>query len=402
MSRLLAVTLLSLFFAAPVGAQTLTVFHDPTNTGTNPGAPGTLPIGPGNTPINLFYTGGPNPTPDPNLRCNTPGNHEVCALDWLMTATGGVSIQPGSWTAAPGSDWVVRNDSATTCQGNGGNPLIGEGYPTPTKIGTLLVTANGPGTVQLTYQAVNSGLNLVSGTPTVLVIAGGVNDFDGDLVLDPDDSCPTVANIGDPDNDGVDNACDNCSDLANPAWPVASSTANRHRTGGGIAGGVYRGQLDDDVDGRGNRCDFDYNQGPVGIGGPDNAMMQVALGNPAAIPPIPARNISQNNCGTAGTSACGIHDNNENAAGIGGPDNALLQGLLTAATTNQNGNPLRHCGLRGAAPTFFGTMCSTNPNQPCCSPFSRPLGGAPGPFLNKAICLNATGVGAPQRCVYAN
>ncbi len=227
-------------------------------------------------------------------------------------------------------------------------------------------------------------------------------ELDGDGIPDELDTCPTVFNIGDPDGDGVDNACDNCSDLPNPAWPVASSTANRHRTGGGIAGGVYRGQLDDDVDGRGNRCDFDYNQGPVGIGGPDNAMMQVALGNPAAIPPIPARNISQNNCGTAGTSACGNYDNTESSAGIGGPDNALLQALLLAGTVNQNGNPLRHCGLRGGAPGFLGTLCSVNANQPCCSPFSRPLGGAPGPTLNKAICLNATGAGAPQRCVYAN
>ncbi|MGH2688215.1 MAG: hypothetical protein ACRDKW_05345, partial [Actinomycetota bacterium] len=95
----------------------------------------------------------------------------------------------------------------------------------------------------------------------------GLGDFDGDLVCDPVDSCPTVPDLGaDPDGDGVDEACDNCRDLPNPAWPVANSTANRHRTGGGVAGGVYRGQLDDDVDGRGNRCDMDYNQAQTVVG----------------------------------------------------------------------------------------------------------------------------------------
>jgi hypothetical protein len=221
----------------------------------------------------------------------------------------------------------------------------------------------------------------------------GIGDFDADGVCDPTDTCPTVPDIvgalADPDGDGVNNACDNCRDVSNPAWPVANSTANRHRTGGGIAGGVYRGQLDDDVDGRGNRCDFDYNQAAIAVGAPDTALMVTALGPPA-------RNISQNNCGPAGLSACGIHDNNENAAGIGAPDSALLFSLLAggAATTGLNNSPNRHCGVTPAQ------TCGQNANQPCCSPFSRALGSVPGPVLNKAICLNATGVGAPQRCVF--
>jgi hypothetical protein len=223
---------------------------------------------------------------------------------------------------------------------------------------------------------------------TPVAVVQSLADFDADCVPDDIDSCPTIPNLGeDRDQDEVDEACDNCRDLPNP--PFTGSTANRHRTGGGTGG---FGQLDDDVDGRGNRCDFDYNQAAIAVGAPDTALMVTALGPPA-------KNISQNDCGPSGTSACGIHDNNENAAGIGAPDSALLFALLGGppGTTNLNNSPNRHCGVTPAQ------TCGANPNQACCSPFSRPLGGPViPPTLGKAICLNATGAGAPQRCVYAN
>lgn len=42
------------------------------------------------------------------------------------------------------------------------------------------------------------------------IIVGSVNDFDGDGIMDSEDSCPSVKNINlDEDDDGVDDSCDN-------------------------------------------------------------------------------------------------------------------------------------------------------------------------------------------------
>lgn len=220
--------------------------------------------------------------------------------------------------------------------------------------------------------------------PFIQLSAVGWRDSDGDGVPDFSDSCPTVTNAGsDPDGDGVDQACDNCRDLPNP--PFTGATTNRHRTGGGTIG---LGQLDDDVDGRGNHCDLDFNQAQAGVGDPDTQLMVAAL--------MAGRSVSGNLCGPAGTSACGIHDLNGAQAGIGDPDTQIFEALLQAGTVDLNASPNRHCGVTPAQ------RCSQNANQACCSPFSRPLGSTPGPTLGKVICLNATGVGAPQRCVHAN
>jgi hypothetical protein len=87
-------------------------------------------------------------------------------------------------------------------------------------------------------------------------------NFDADAEGDVCDSCPTVVNAGgDPDGDGVDAACDTCTLAPNP--PVALA-ANRSS---------ISGQHDDDLDGRGNVCDFNYdNLGSVITAGDFNAM----------------------------------------------------------------------------------------------------------------------------------
>jgi hypothetical protein len=363
------------------------MFHDPTGTGTDPGAPGVIPIGGGPVTVQLYYTAGSIP-PIAGQECTGTVGNAVCGVDFLITTTGGVQILQDTWV--PDGDWVVNNTSISQIRGNGGVFDVGAGYNGADRMGSFQIQAVSPGALQLVgVNYVYSGFQLLpmGSPPKDLMVAGG-DDFDLDMIPDAGDSCPTVPNIGDSDLDGVDDACDNCRDLANPPWTGA--TTNRHRTGGGTGG---LGQLDDDVDGRGNRCDFDYTQSAIAVGAPDTALMVAALGNP---PLVPAKNISQNDCNPAGTTACGIFDNSESAAGIGAPDAALLTGILTAGTTSLNSAPLRHCGVTPAQ------TCSQDPNQACCSPFSRPIGSVPPPTLNKAVCLNATGAGAPQRCVYAN
>jgi hypothetical protein len=74
----------------------------------------------------------------------------------------------------------------------------------------------------------------------------------------------------------------------------------------------------------------------------------------------------------------------------------MLSAILATGALSLNAAPNRHCGVESAQ------TCGQNPNQACCAPFSRPIGSVPGPTLGKAICRNATGASAPQRCVFAN
>ncbi|MGH7342156.1 MAG: thrombospondin type 3 repeat-containing protein, partial [Candidatus Rokuibacteriota bacterium] len=216
----------------------------------------------------------------------------------------------------------------------------------------------------------------VDNCPTV--VNAGQENFDGDARGDACDSCPTIVDDGtDSDSDGVGQACDTCIDKPNPRF--TGNTSNRT---------LVSGQLDDDADGRGNACDMDYNQGQTVVGAPDTNLMVAAL--------TTGRSVNDNLCGPSGTSACGIHDHNQGQTAIGAPDTNLLVGLLNSGNTALNLSPNRHCGVTPAA------LCSVNPDQPCCSPFSRAIGSVPGPTLGKSICQDATGVGAPQRCAFAN
>ncbi len=81
-------------------------------------------------------------------------------------------------------------------------------------------------------------------------------DLDADGLLDTTDRCPTMfdASAVDSDGDGVGDVCDTCSAAPNPVF--AGSLTNRT---------VVSDQLDDDADGRGNACDFDYNNAGLSI-----------------------------------------------------------------------------------------------------------------------------------------
>ncbi len=102
-------------------------------------------------------------------------------------------------------------------------------------------------------------------------------DFDEDGVGDACDSCLTIANSGtDPDMDGVDQACDTCSLQPNPG--VAGLLAGRT---------LVSSQPDDDADGRGNACDFDYDQIGIVITSADFSAARASVG----------KLLTQSNCG---------------------------------------------------------------------------------------------------------
>jgi hypothetical protein len=75
---------------------------------------------------------------------------------------------------------------------------------------------------------------------------GGAAFCTGGATTDCKDNCPTIPNADqdDTDADGVGQVCDNCLSHFNPR--LASPLAFQNTTGG---------QLDQDMDGNGNRCD---------------------------------------------------------------------------------------------------------------------------------------------------
>jgi hypothetical protein len=104
-------------------------------------------------------------------------------------------------------------------------------------------------------------------------------DFDADGTSDAADACETIPDSGsDADGDGVDDACDTCTTLANPriaGLPTANRTLVSH-------------QRDDDADGRGNRCDFDYDNLGSLIAPRDVADMRGSIG----------KSVLQSTCGS--------------------------------------------------------------------------------------------------------
>jgi hypothetical protein len=99
-----------------------------------------------------------------------------------------------------------------------------------------------------------------------------VADSDDDTFGDAADNCASVANLSQADTepvgnggpDGVGDACDICTTFANPRVSVATLVANPWMTVRGM-------QRDGDADGRGDRCDFNYdNVGPVILAGDFN------------------------------------------------------------------------------------------------------------------------------------
>ncbi len=200
----------------------------------------------------------------------------------------------------------------------------------------------------------------------------GQANFDGDMNGDVCDRCETVVDAGtDTDADGLDDACDTCTTLANP--PLAGSpTANRS---------FISHQRDDDTDGRGNRCDFDYNNAGLVLTASDFNDMKFSLLPSAGL-------LTQSSCGaTAGNPPAGEGGSGA-AQRCGEFDHDEIGAVITAPDFN----------LSKAAVAAGGVI---NTNFPKCSQCTQGTGWSnvlgPGARLGRPVCQSAV-AGA---CIYA-
>jgi hypothetical protein len=203
----------------------------------------------------------------------------------------------------------------------------------------------------------------VSGTPFCVgpecpVGCAAPGDFDSDGIADGVDACPTIADYGqDTDADGVDDACDTCTWEPNPRRP-SPPPPNRS---------YVSGQPDDDTDGRGNRCDFNYdNLGPV-ILASDFVQVKASVG----------KLVTGNDCGAPPTNGqpCGEFDHDGSGPVITAGDFNLAKGMVGKAEKSAFGK----CDACDPGLGWSGVV------------------GVPGERIGRPVCESAV----PGRCLYA-
>ncbi len=199
----------------------------------------------------------------------------------------------------------------------------------------------------------------------------GQANFDGDMNGDACDACETIADAAsDLDGDGVHDACDTCTTLPNP--PLGGSPAPNRS--------FISHQRDDDADGRGNRCDFDYNNVGIVLTSSDFNDMKFSL--------LPSPGLmTASSCGATVGAPPGEGGSGANQR-CGEFDHDGSGAVVTAADFN----------LSKAAVAAGGVI---NPNFPKCSQCTQGTGWSnvlgPGARVGRPICQSAV-AGA---CVYA-
>ncbi len=133
------------------------------------------------------------------------------------------------------------------------------------------IGCNGSGnSLVLKTQTANNSIYRVNFTATAIDA-----DCDGDTIANASDNCPDVSNVGqvDDDVDGRGNVCDNCIVRSNNAGAGA--------------------QADSDSDGFGNRCDGDMNQNLV-TNSQDYVLFRQQLSKPSDAPIFNKADINAN------------------------------------------------------------------------------------------------------------
>jgi hypothetical protein len=312
----IALAVLAVFLPVAAARASVTVFQDPTNTGTPGAPPVNVTAGGPTVSLNLFYQAGTNASA-PSTVCLSGSGDEVCGWDiYVATSSSAVVLQSFTPDTGTGSD-IVANISGNVLRANGGNPITGE--TGVHRIGTLVVSATAAGSVtvsgNLYVTAALAAASVTTGNTLATATAGGP-DQDGDGIPDATDNCPTVANPTqtDTDGDGVGDACDNCVNVANPRVTPDIPTFLSANPWATLTGG----QRDDDHDGYGNKCDAKF---------PDTTGTLVGASDLGQFRASNGKSRTGDTCGTAGTHPCAIYDLDETGTVINSGDLGVFRSL---------------------------------------------------------------------------
>ena len=187
---------LTLLLVGPFSVGAFEVFQDPTDTGTNPGAP--LVVSNPDTALNLWVHQD-GVAADPNLACSggAGAGDEFCGWDLHIVSSG---ITLVDFVPEPGMD-IVFNRTDGEFRSNGGDPLLGQ--VGTHRIGTLSVSPGAGGGAVGSVDVVGNlfvtaFLQTAPVPSTALAVTDACadkgGDSDGDTLCDDDDPCKTYPN----------------------------------------------------------------------------------------------------------------------------------------------------------------------------------------------------------------
>ena len=174
---------------------------------------------------------------------------------------------------------------------------------------------------------------------------GDACDADRDGLPVPQDLCPSVPSTanGDPDEDGVGEACDNCTAFYNPRVSAGLFPAHRTTTGG---------QPDDDADGFGNPCDLDVVAPSPAFDAADKAEIDASFagGYPST---------DSSTCGTSGTLPCDQFDFSDPPSDtLDESDRDWWDWVVTVGEFTQAGPKCADCGVDFLRLPCVGDACT--------------------------------------------
>jgi len=208
-SRLFTATVAALLL--PLAGEAAQVYPSAANDGSPDGS--CIPIDAAPTGVNLFISHGQLDTMPVEAKCDGTGGEvegeEVCMYDLVLETGPDVYIE--SFVPEPGSE-ISASVEANRVRIIGGDPVLGQ--LGATRIGTLNLSADGPGELSLTEGRFLDTRLEVQAIPASYGLAYAEYDGDGDRICDGIDVCPDTYNrrpVLDSNGDGVPNDCQ-CGD----------------------------------------------------------------------------------------------------------------------------------------------------------------------------------------------